>query len=788
MAPSGRGESAEGGSNRENPAATASPATGSLRLLSKNLRYLDLIPRESVLEKIVHLVLEGHGPFCTAAPVFGRILDEFRRYPTESVRVVVFGGGTGLSSILGGEANLGRWGLSPFGGLKRYFQNLTVVVCVTDDGGSSGRLLREIPCIAPGDLRRAILASILPRNLLLRFPSLYPQQLEVLARSIGKILEHRFGPCSDRSVLQDPVRLLEDEERTVLPEELARYLSGLGEAVGKIPALRNLSLEGQCLGNLLLVASIYGQPGSSKAFRGDTLRSPSPAQIVRGIQSFAEALGSGRRTIFPASTVQGELQVLYQHGVLSSGEDKAARRHSSFPVNRVWVHFVEPPKPDKSLLDRIAQADLILIAPGSLYTSIIPIFQVPGIADAVRKNHKALKILGANFWVQRGETDISLRRKDREYYVSELIEAYHNNIPGGAAGLFGPVIVTDLQSVPADILRNYALEGKTPIYLDKDRVKRMGFLPVEAAVFSEERLRSHKVIQHDPEKFAQAVKTLYFLRGLVAKETGRCRLGRMRAMPPPIFPRKGTLCAYWRAVRERVASMDISDSALREIFLETIWNNREILPEHLSFAAGIRKIAKSSWERSTEWDKILGYYDPEDGYIKVREDLLDAGERRVTEDIFIALGESLLGNYAARKSVRELRWDGRLLGKIFEVELRPLEQRRTFLSDPELREYLRLAQLEPGRGDPMRFRMLVNGNDAFTPPGLLFGLLYAWYLDNRYGGVVDYEMSLLRWKVTELIPKPSMERSRLQSRVDFFRRVVFRQKIPAAAAGKPGVG
>lgn len=782
----GGGDPETGGPHRQSPERTPSPAAGVLRLLSRNLRYLDLIPRESVLEKIVHLVLEGTGPWRAVAPVYDRILEEFHRYPTEALRVVVFGGGAGLSSILGGEAHLGKWGLSPFGGLKRYFQNLTVVVCVTDDGGSSGRLLREIPCVAPGDLRRAILASILPRNLLMRFPSLYPQQLELLARSIGKILEYRFGSSPDRSLLLDPVQLLEDEERSAFPEELSRYLYGLGSALDKTPALRTLPLEGQCLGNLLLVASIYGQAGPAKAFRTNTLRSPSPTQLVRGIQAFAEALGCGRQTIFPASTVQGELQVLYQHGVLSSGEDKAARGHSSFPVNRVWVHFVETPKPNRVLLGRIAEADLILIAPGSLYTSIIPIFQVPGIAEAVRANRKALKILGANFWVQRGETDISLRRKGREYYVSELIEAYHYNIPGGAEGLFGPVIVTDLQSVPADILRNYALEGKTPIFLDKDRVKQMGFLPVEAAVFSEQRLRTHKVIQHDPKKFAQAVKALYFLRNLVAKQTRRFRLARSREAARPSFPRKGTLCAYWRAVRERVASMDIADAALRGLFLETVWNNREILLDHLSFAAGIRTIAKTSWERSTEWDNILAYYDPEDRYIKLREDLLDAGGRRVTEDILIALGESLLGNYAARKSVRELRWEGGLLGKIFEIELRPPARRRTFLSDSELREYLRLAQLEPGRGDPMRFRMLVNGNDAFTPPGLLFGLLYAWYLDNRFGGVVDYEMSLLRWKITELIPKPSMERSRLQRRVDFFRRVVFRQNVPEGAAGRPG--
>lgn len=68
----------------------------------------------------------------------------------------------------------------------------------------------------------------------------------------------------------------------------------------------------------------------------------------------------------------------------------------------------------------------------------------------------------------------------------------------------------------------------------------------------------------------------------------------------------------------------------------------------------------------------------------------------------------------------------------------------------------------------------------FVPPGLLFGLLYAWYIDNRFGSIVDYEMSLLRWRISELIPKPSMERGRMKARVDFFRRVVFRQEIPAA--------
>jgi hypothetical protein len=74
--------------------------------------------------------------------------------------------------------------------------------------------------------------------------------------------------------------------------------------------------------------------------------------------------------------------------------------------------------------------------------------------------------------------------------------------------------------------------------------------------------------------------------------------------------------------------------------------------------------------------------------------------------------------------------------------------------------------------------MVINDNEAFTPPGLFFGLFYAWYVNNRFGGILDYEMSLLRWKISELIPKALMVRTRMQEQIDFFRRVVFRQKVP----------
>jgi len=753
-----------------------------LNLLGKKeLRYLDLIPRGSLEEKIACLVLEGPGTWGEMGAVFDRLLEAVRRFSTQGIRTVVFGGGTGLSGILGGDTALAGWPMSPFGGLKRYFPDFTVAVCTTDDGGSSGSLLRSLRCIALGDLRRAILSAVTPQGLLARYPTLYPDDLEIVAASLQRIMNYRFGRSPDPSIARHPSKLLSQGARRSTPQAFLSFLDDAGNAFVSNPACKGIPLEEQCLGNLLLVGSIYGRrnhplPRASK--RTGKPDSLSGKEIVNGIHAFAEGIGAGKGTVYPACCTQGELQVLYRHGVVSAGEDKSARGHSSFPVQSVWVHFVRKPRVDKRLLQKIANADLIVFAPGSLYTSIIPILQIPSVSDAVRGNRRALKVLGANFWAQRGETDISPSRRGREYYVSDLIDAYHHNVPGGAEGLFESVVVTDLQSIPGDILRNYALEGKVPIYLDKDRVRTMGFQAIEAAVFSEQRLRNERVIQHDPEKFAQVIKSLYYLHKHRKKTPAPFPLPPTRFDPAVRFPRKGYLCDHWDRARQRVGEMDISDARLRAALLDILWNNREILLEHLDCVRGIRMIRARHWARSTEWDNILGYFDPEDGTLKIHDQLLRGPDHRLTEDLLIALGESLLGNYFRRKSTRSVREEGEPLGKIFEIELRPLRERKAFLNDRELTEYLRLAQLGSSPGDPSRFRMVINGNEAFTPPGLLFGLLYAWYVNNRFGGIVDYEMSLIRWKISELIPKPSMVRTRMQEQIDFFRRVVFRQRVP----------
>jgi hypothetical protein len=111
--------------------------------------------------------------------------------------------------------------------------------------------------------------------------------------------------------------------------------------------------------------------------------------------------------------------------------------------------------------------------------------------------------------------------------------------------------------------------------------------------------------------------------------------------------------------------------------------------------------------------------------------------------------------------------------RCFEIVLRPVGERNCFLSDLQLRSYLKLARLLPDPGNSRIYRIAINGNEGFVPPGLLFGLMYAWYLNNAYGSTIDYEMALLRWSPAALFPHQSKERIRKQGLVTFFRTEIF---------------
>ncbi len=227
-------------------------------------------------------------------------------------KVVVIGGGHGLATLLSG--------------LKTYTYNLTAVVSVADDGGSSGRLRKELGILPPGDLRNC-LAALSDEEALL-----------------GQLFQYRF------------------------PED-----SGL---------------QGHSFGNLFIsaLADITGSFEQAVAESGKVLS-------VHG-------------QVLPATLkdVQLEADIILPHStteVRIHGESRIPSR--SGRIRRVWLEPGSPPAFPK-VIQAILGADLIIIGPGSLFTSLLPNLLVPDISEAIRAS-RAMKIYVCNITSQPGETD-----------------------------------------------------------------------------------------------------------------------------------------------------------------------------------------------------------------------------------------------------------------------------------------------------------------------------------------------------------------------------------------------
>jgi uncharacterized cofD-like protein len=222
-------------------------------------------------------------------------------------RVVAIGGGTGLSGLLRG--------------LKAFTDELTAVVTVADDGGSSGRLRRELGILPPGDFRQCLvaLANVEP-----------------------------------------------------LMKELLQYRFTAGE-----------TLEGHSFGNLFLAALI----AITGSFEG-AIRESSRVLAVRG-------------RVLPSTLGNIVLGAEFEDGSVVIGE-------SAIPGARKRVRrlFLRPEHPAAypEAVAAILTADLIVIGPGSLFTSVLPNLLVEGISRAVRQA-RAVKVLVCNVATEAGETD-----------------------------------------------------------------------------------------------------------------------------------------------------------------------------------------------------------------------------------------------------------------------------------------------------------------------------------------------------------------------------------------------
>ena len=479
------------------------------QLLAKQLSPLDLLPHTDLREKFIDLVLNGEPANIDheTATLFHELRQTLTGKRVEDVRVVVFGGGSGLSNIIGGDCRRKGWQQAPFSGLKEIFPRTRSIVCVTDDGGSTGELLKDIPLIAIGDIRHVLLSSIQLARLQKRYSLSVIEATEVAA-TLAALFNYRFiqRPETPEQMLADCGADLERLPHS-LQHEMNSSLAAIFLMISRIsPAL----LRPHCLGNLLVVAAVFREIDRSLTTE---MLEASPdilhQALFDGLTFLTEILGAEERAVLPCTSTPAQLRVLYTNGVQITGENKSSTALRGFPVERVYVDFTGPARVYPEVIEDIQKADILIMAPGSLYSSIIPIFHVPGLAEAVRENDHALKLLISNLWVQAGETDRSIEDPERKFHVSDMLRAYERNIPGGTEGLFHEVLCLSLKDVPASVLQQYEVEGKIPIYLDRNKVCEQGYIPIECGIYSKDALAERGVIQHDPKILAQAIKTIF---------------------------------------------------------------------------------------------------------------------------------------------------------------------------------------------------------------------------------------------------------------------------------------
>jgi len=379
------------------------PETWWLPILSTlSLRFLDRTLRAIIFGSLgLALVSVGFWglnrtlmrPFIRPGTNVLETVSAFRRRE-RGPRIAVIGGGTGLSSLLRG--------------LKAYTTNLSAIVTVADDGGSSGELRRNMGTLPPGDIRNCLTA-------------------------------------------------LSDDEALLSQIFQYRFSSGAG-------------LNGHSLGNLFITAM---------------------AEITG---SFEEAVAEAGRVL----AVQGKVLPATLHDVhlvadvhlTPVSKDVRIKGESQIPkaagkVRRVWL---EPNNPlgFPPAIQAILSAELIVIGPGSLYTSIIPNLLVPDLAEAIRTS-RALKFYVCNIATEPGETD--------GYTCGDMIRTIEEHL---GSKLFDLVIC------------NQSSAGKLPP--GSEWIKPEPNLEEEYALYSSDLSNSANAWRHDDEKLGRAVIDLFYER------------------------------------------------------------------------------------------------------------------------------------------------------------------------------------------------------------------------------------------------------------------------------------
>lgn len=238
---------------------------------------------------------------------------------------------------------------------------------------------------------------------------------------------------------------------------------------------REGGLAGQSFGNLILAALNGIMPSFDKA--------------VEGMSQVLAITGR----ILPVTTENVLLEAEFENGNTILGESRICqfKKEQDCRIRRVRL-LPENPPALQAAIEAIAEAEMIIFAPGSLYTSIIPNLLVDGIADAVRRSD-ALKVYACNIMTEPGETE--------GYTVSDHIRAlFHHSY----SGLFN-LCLTNSGSIPQGVLQRYRQEGAEAIFCDREACEALGVEIVSRPVAAVE----NGFVRHNPGHLARELMSLH---------------------------------------------------------------------------------------------------------------------------------------------------------------------------------------------------------------------------------------------------------------------------------------
>ncbi len=311
------------------------------------------------------------------------------------MKIVVFGGGTGLSILLRG--------------LKKFSKDISAIVTVADNGGGSGVLREDLGMLPPGDMRNCIIA------------------LSDIEPTMVKLMQHRF---------------------------------------------KDGYLNGQSFGNLL-IAAMYELFGDYE-------------HALKEIGSIFRLSGK----VLPMTLQDSQLKAFLDNGDCILGEKDIPEYVSKLNCKIDRVSLVpEVCRPlDESVKD-IQNADVIILGPGSLYTSVIPNILVQNIPKIIEES-KATVFYICNLMTQPGETD--------NYNVYDHVNAIINH---SSRYLIDYVIVND-ERISDTLIENYKFKGAKQVIVDDEQIKKLEEMNIKVISSNFIEIRKN-YIRHNSEKIGQ---------------------------------------------------------------------------------------------------------------------------------------------------------------------------------------------------------------------------------------------------------------------------------------------